>query len=683
MTASDPVDRVLQTLSGAKPNGAGWQARCPAHEDAHASLSVSIGDDGRVLLHCHAGCATRVIVAAIGLTMRDLFPDRGSREPEASYDYRDEKRDLLFQVVRFAGKQFRQRRPDGAGGWVWSLDGVRRVLYRLPDLKGRAAIFITEGEKDAEGLWQIGLAATTNPHGAGKWRDEYASQLKEAGCQRVAILPDNDPPGDAHARTVARSLQTVGLFVKIVPLADVPPKGDVSDYLQTHSRQDLLEAAKIAPPFKPQQLRAAPLPVALTSLADLLAEPDDAIDWLVEDRIPAGALVLLAGKPKAGKSTLARDLAFAVATGQPWLGWRAQFGRVWYVVLEEKRGEIRKAFRRMGATGSEPIRFLIEQASADLLARLHELARQEKPALIVVDTLQRLIQAKDLNDYAHVTERLNPVLALSRETGATLFLLHHASAHAGREGLDAVLGSTALSASVDNVLILTRSERHRELSSVQRIGPDLEPMILALDERSGRVQVAGRKRDVDDAEIADRIVQVLRGQAEPVTEAWIRQHVEGRLTDQVRVLRQLLGRRHVRRTGGGARGNPYKYQIEDTHSRESSNKSTDTANGERELSVASKEDRLDFGILVPEVPLRKYGNESLNNDVTNPTPATSTNSGSHVPETLDKSKSSEAEIEETPNKTGVNSRSREPEFSTTTGVTAQELAEIAGDYERL
>src|ERR1700730_13277650 len=73
-----PID-ILARLRDVRPNGAGWTAKCPAHEDGQNSLSISRGD-GKWLVHCHAGCAWQEIIAAIGVLPRDLFdPDDRKR----------------------------------------------------------------------------------------------------------------------------------------------------------------------------------------------------------------------------------------------------------------------------------------------------------------------------------------------------------------------------------------------------------------------------------------------------------------------------------------------------------------------------------------------------------------------------------------------------------------------------
>jgi putative DNA primase/helicase len=132
--------------------------------------TVTEKSNGDVLVHCHAGCALDDVLAAVGLDKRDLFAEsNGNRQIVAEYDYLDETGKLLYQVVRFEPKDFRQRRPDGAGGWEWSLKGTPRVLYRLPRVleavERREDIMVVEGEKDVDALEKLGIAATTNPGG--------------------------------------------------------------------------------------------------------------------------------------------------------------------------------------------------------------------------------------------------------------------------------------------------------------------------------------------------------------------------------------------------------------------------------------------------------------------------------------------------------------------------------------
>jgi len=137
----------------------------------------------------------------------------------------------LYQVVRLKPKDFRQRTPAAGGGWEWKLGTVRRVPYRLPELISADPgewVFIVEGERDVDGLRDRGLVATTNCGGAGKWRPEYNEYLRG---RRVAILPDNDPPGRDHAAQVEAGLRGIAAEIKVVELPGLPEHGDVSDWL--------------------------------------------------------------------------------------------------------------------------------------------------------------------------------------------------------------------------------------------------------------------------------------------------------------------------------------------------------------------------------------------------------------------------------------------------------------------
>ncbi len=294
------VDALLSRLRAVRKSGHGWEARCPAHDDQKSSLTVAVGDSGKLLLKCHAGsgCPVEEIVAVLGLTMADLFPT-GTAPPSvvATYEYRDESGELLFAVDRLDPKGFRQWRPDG-GRRTWNLNGVRRVLYRLPELLAADPdnpVYVAEGEKDCDALVKLGLVATTNPGGAGKWRDEYNGFLIG---RHVVILPDNDAAGRKHAEQVARSLASGASSVRVVALPNLPEKGDVSNWLATGGTRAELQALVIATAgWTSMQTTpvaedaGAPLPEVSISGRPLRDKSDDAIAALRQANDPPSVFV--------------------------------------------------------------------------------------------------------------------------------------------------------------------------------------------------------------------------------------------------------------------------------------------------------------------------------------------------------------------------------------------------------
>jgi putative DNA primase/helicase len=163
------------------------------------------------------------------------------RRQVTAYDYTTVEGDLVFQVVRYEPKDFRQRRPDGKGDWLWKMAGVQRVIYALPKvaeaIKARATVFVVEGEKAADRLAGLGLAATCSPAGANKWKAEHSAFLVGAD---VVILPDNDEPGRSHAAMVATSLRGKAASVRVLSLPGLPDKGDVADWLANGGTADAL-----------------------------------------------------------------------------------------------------------------------------------------------------------------------------------------------------------------------------------------------------------------------------------------------------------------------------------------------------------------------------------------------------------------------------------------------------------
>jgi putative DNA primase/helicase len=282
MTA--PIENMLRLLKYDGPKTTGErQCMCPAHKDEQASLSVTEGKEGKVLMHCHAGCKTESIVEAMGLKMADIMPpvEKQAKKKSviaATYDYRDEHGALIYQAVRYDPKKFVQRRPDGHGGWIWDMKGVQRIPYRLPSLLGWSTdewVFIPEGEKDCDALDRLGMVATCNVGGAGKWGSELNKWLAE---RKVCILPDNDDAGREHAHKVAGQLLGIVAEVKVLELPGLPPKGDVSDWLKAGGTVEQLRGLAadvptyIAPipdaPAMPVSGNGAPQFVEISDLAN-------------------------------------------------------------------------------------------------------------------------------------------------------------------------------------------------------------------------------------------------------------------------------------------------------------------------------------------------------------------------------------------------------------------------------
>lgn len=252
------IKDFLGRLKGVRRHGSGWMAKCPAHDDKNPSLSISQKNE-KILIHCHARCTAQSVCNALGLKLSDLSAskstntEKSERTIEKIYDYRDVDGALLYQQIRYKPKAFQFRRPDSKGRWIYDLQGVERVLYRLPELlaaEPSSIVFIPEGEKDVENLVSLGLVATCNLcGGGGKWKASYSDVLSG---RPVAILPDNDKTGREHAEQVARSLFGKAKEIKVLTLDGLPLKGDISDWLAAgHNKEELLQLVEQAVPYQP------------------------------------------------------------------------------------------------------------------------------------------------------------------------------------------------------------------------------------------------------------------------------------------------------------------------------------------------------------------------------------------------------------------------------------------------
>jgi hypothetical protein len=399
------------------------------------------------------------ICQALGFSSLNYRDGRKSadttRTIEKVYRYHDEKGSLLYETVRYHPKDFRQRRPDGADGYIWNLDGVRKVLYRLPEILAAInegmTVFVTEGERDADTLWEYGQPATTCPLGAGKWLPEYSKMLHGAD---VIICGDNDPPGIRHVSGVAASLKNEAKRVRIMTLP--PSVKDISEWFEVDGNLDsffrmIEEAIDYRPRDMPDDGR-----VKILRASDY--EPVG-VSWLWFPRIPLGKLTLLEGDPGQGKSAAALAIATAVTRGKglpPNPDAPVPQGNVLYLSAEDGlRDTIIPRLISMEADRSRvflPDRlFSLEDEG---LVQLEIFIRQVKPTLVVLDPVMAYLSLEiDIHKANHVRHVLSRLGYLSEKYNTSILAIRHLTKSPTSKGLYRGIGSIDFTAAARSVLL--------------------------------------------------------------------------------------------------------------------------------------------------------------------------------------------------------------------------------------
>lgn len=460
------VRDILNRLTGVKGGSGQWYARCPAHDDKHQSLSVSIGQDGRVLLNCHAGCSVENVAAAMGLTVKDLFVDKPKVQERPTiteiYTYPNGA-----QKLRYSDKHFGWRQPDGKGGWIWSRKGLPRSLYIAGELSGVMAV--AEGEKDANTLHRLGWDAVSAEDGAGedKWHSEYTEQLKG---RHVLIFQDNDDKGKAFAQETAAALNGSAKSVRVLDLStvwpDMPEKADVSDMVEHYGDeracQLIADLTHNTPEWTPQSGPSVFDTFGFFSVPDLTDEERKPPEFIVEGMIPCG-LSFLSGPPKARKTFLALQMAAAVATGNPFLGRSTKKCDVVYLDLEGSKSRVSTRSDRM--TIQIPRNVYItnrvqKKLSDGLVEELRKLHR-ERPQirLVIIDTYSRArgnVKGGGANAYDQDVAFLEPVQQMAIEENIAILFIHHDKKGAGfaSDSFERLSGTMGISGSADAVLNL-------------------------------------------------------------------------------------------------------------------------------------------------------------------------------------------------------------------------------------
>lgn len=442
-------------------------------------------------------------------------------EPEAVYSYYDETgHTLLYEIVRYPGKQFRGRRPDPArpGQYLWNLEGVPRALYNLPlilqsagdsqgldshdthgqDARATPPIYIVEGEKDADALLAAGPIAVSPPHGAGKWRAEYNHYFRG---RDVIILPDNDEPGLAHAHEVARNLLYLASSVKVVKLPFLEEKGDVSNWLAGgFGVYELEQLVAQEPEFGDVPPFSLPGEFDFAELREQAQREGCSLQFLPfldggeRPLFAADYATLMAGYPKAGKTSLLAPLACQ---------WAAELGYRTLYITEEPLNIWGGRLTAMPVAARRKVRGVcgLGQLPLDLLRR----AERGYEKVVIVDTTN-LLGIQDGNDAATVWRALSPWIEMARRWRKTIIFAHHTNKHIAGD-LRAVAGSYNFAAIVDCVMVLRPDDGDRRtLGGAARLFA-IEPVMYDLTPEG--MHVLGNPGQVELAKVEERVLEAL------------------------------------------------------------------------------------------------------------------------------------------------------------------------------
>lgn len=462
----------------AQKTSTGWIAKCPSHDDKTPSLSIREGQDGKILIKCHAGCTIEKICSDMQIKVSDLFntplplpqPTTVSqRKIIATYNYVDADNKLLFQVCRYKPKDFRQRRPDPdrPDSWLWNMQGVERTLYHLPAViqavKDGKIIYVVEGEKDVHAVESIGLSATCNPGGAGKWEPQYTKSLRDADC---IIIPDKDEPGRKHADLVAKSIRGIAKRVRII---DLP--GKIKDFA------DFIEARDAA---EPETIRAEITTLSAQTQVEVgqLPPPLDAAIWALDvlpepDQIFNGAFdmatkTVLVAPSKLRKSFWLLQAAVSMAGGlQQFLAWDIPKPRrilFWNMEITPPHFHKRllRMLRALDLTPSDlgDRLFILNTRGIDVaesgLTQIAEIAQKLTVDVIVLDPIYKLIFG-DESKQEEIKHLLRGLDHLCTETGAAVIYSHHCGKgfSGDKQAIDRASGSGVLARDFDCQIGLT------------------------------------------------------------------------------------------------------------------------------------------------------------------------------------------------------------------------------------
>lgn len=586
-------------LKGIERHGNQYMAKCPAHEDHKASLSVSSGDDGRILLYCHAGCSFEQVIEAMGLTQKDLynnspepnspthgdfpqqclfenspkptfpthgdftqqssfenspkpnfptrnyFPQKTQKKIEDVYSIRDDNGEVIAQKVRYIGKTFAWRRPDGNCGWIYNRKGVPHRLYVAGELK--SPIYVVEGEKDADNLHNLGCNVVSGMDGAGpgKWKHEYTEQLRGLN---VIIIPDNDEVGREYAEETYAALNGIAQSVYLLDLSsvwpEIPEHGDISDMIQAKGAKEtaellVMQARTLRKQDKDASKPEPPTPTicsnssertpntaserksdttsfdSLAMLVKPLEEfPELEPEWLVPGWMPSAQISLMAADGGVGKTTLWCHVVAALSKGARCIldpeGYTREPKRILFLTSEDSVSQ--KLLKKLRLAGANLSNIFTVDAKADKDNKINtlkfgskELAhiiRTINPALCVFDPVQGFLDPMvNMSSRNGMRNCLAPLITLGEELGTTFLIICHTNKRNKASGRDRIADSADLWDIARSVMMVGFTDENgvRYLSNEKNNYASLQETVLFTIDDNEQVSHEGQtwKRDKD------------------------------------------------------------------------------------------------------------------------------------------------------------------------------------------
>jgi AAA domain len=508
----------------------------PTHEDRNPSFTVR-QDGDRTLVNCKRGCPQEDVIARLKeMVAKPTSPSpTGFGEPIARYGYSNTEGRLLYVKERNKNKKFRQWQPDGANGRRYNLAGVTRVLYRLPELSAANPgdnVYLTEGEKAADRLAEMGLHATT-AGGAANWRPEFAQSLRDLN---VFILHDNDAAGIKYATSAAESLLGIARSVKVVQLPGLEPSADPWDWVEHGgTREELEQICEQAPDYISEiaQQRTVSALVFRTA-RDLLETTPEKPEWIVEGLLALGAISELDASIKSGKSTFVMLLIEAMLCGIDFIGRRTTKTAIVY--LTEERSPTFSALLRRCHVDTPDLHVLnLYDAKSlewpEIALEVERFARSVDARLIVVDTLSRWarIPSDEENNAGAAATAMAPLEDLAAR-GFAVLILRHDRKGGGQLG-ESARGSSSFGGAADIIAHLTpaTTEGHTTRRKLEGVGRFEEvPDSIFIELQDWRYVVLGNTADVERSDAKAKLLDVLPGpEGNHLTEAQILETVHG------------------------------------------------------------------------------------------------------------------------------------------------------------